>query len=296
MASYSIKELEKLSGIKAHTIRIWEKRYKIIVPSRTQTNIRFYSDEDLRKILNISILNQSGIKISKIANLDGNELSDKVLDLCLDINNTNAQIENLIVAMFELDEAKFYNIFSNAIIKSGFEEAIERIIFPFLKRIGVLWQTGTVAPAQEHFVSNLIRQKLIVAIDNIVLPTDLNRKTIAFFLPEKEMHELGLLFYSFIARKEGYEVLYLGASVPVSDIETISKVKPNTIFFTSLVSNLKKRDILEWFGNISSRYSDKSFLISGITARESRYPLPTNFRPVKSVSDFKTILTEIKNR
>lgn len=296
MASYSIKELEKLSGIKAHTIRIWEKRYKIIVPSRTQTNIRFYSDEDLRKILNISILNQSGIKISKIANLDGNELSDKVLDLCLDINNTNAQIENLIVAMFELDEAKFYNIFSNAIIKSGFDEAIERIIFPFLKRIGVLWQTGTVAPAQEHFVSNLIRQKLIVAIDNIVLPTDIKRKTIAFFLPEKEMHELGLLFYSFIARKEGFEVLYLGASVPVADIEAISKVKPNTIYFTSLVSNLKKRDILEWFGNISSRYSDKKFLISGITARESRYPLPSNFRPVKSVNDFKSILNELKNQ
>lgn len=296
MASYSIKELEKLSGIKAHTIRIWEKRYKIIVPSRTQTNIRFYSDEDLRKILNISILNQSGIKISKIANLDGNELSDKVLDLCLDINNTNAQIENLIVAMFELDEAKFYNIFSNAIIKSGFDEAIERIIFPFLKRIGVLWQTGTVAPAQEHFVSNLIRQKLVVAIDNIVLPTDVNRKTIAFFLPEKEMHELGLLFYSFIARKEGFEVLYLGASVPVADIEEVSKVKPHTIYFTSLVSNLKKRDILEWFGNISARYSDKKFLISGITARESRYPLPANFRPVKLVSDFKSILNELKNQ
>ncbi len=296
MASYSIKELEKLSGIKAHTIRIWEKRYKIIKPSRTQTNIRFYSDEDLRKILNISILNQSGIKISKIANLDANELSDKVLDLCLDINNTNAQIENLIVSMFELDEAKFINILSNAVIKSGFEDAIERIIFPFLKRIGVLWQTGTVAPAQEHFISNLIRQKLIVAIDNIVLPTDSSRKTVTFFLPEKEMHELGLLFYSYIARKEGFEVIYLGSSVPVADLATILKVKPNTIFFTSLISNLKKRDILEWFNNVSTKYPNQKFLISGFSSRESKYSLPSNFRSVKSVAEFKSILTDFRNQ
>ncbi len=294
MASYSIKELEKLSGIKAHTIRIWEKRYKIIAPSRTLTNIRYYSDEDLRKILNISILNQSGIKISKIANLDANELSDKVLDLCLDINNTNAQIENLIVSMFELDEAKFNNILSNAIIKSGFEDAIERIIFPFLKRIGVLWQTGTVAPSQEHFISNLVRQKLIVAIDNIMLPTEFNRKTITFFLPEKEQHELGLLFYSYIARKEGYEVIYLGASVPVIDIATIEKVKPNSLFFTTVVSNLKKRDVHEWLVNVSARFPHLSFLISGFTAREGKYVLPANFKSLKNVAEFKTFLVEHK--
>lgn len=294
MASYSIKELEKLSGIKAHTIRIWEKRYKIITPSRTPTNIRFYSDEDLRRILNISILNQSGIKISKIANLETNELSDKVLDLCLDINNTNAQIENLIVSMFELDESKFINILSNAIIKSGFEDSIERIIFPFLKRIGVLWQTGTVAPAQEHFIANLIRQKLIVAIDNIMLPTDPNKKTITFFLPEKEMHELGLLFYSYIARKEGFEVIYLGAATPMNDLAIIDKVKPNTLFFTSIVSNLKKRDVNEWFSNVASRFPHKTFMISGFSSREGKYILPSNFVSMKNVTEFKKYLNEIK--
>ncbi|MFW5979061.1 MAG: MerR family transcriptional regulator, partial [Bacteroidia bacterium] len=214
MATYSIRELEKLSGIKAHTIRIWEKRYKIIQPKRTGTNIRYYSNNDLKKLLNITILNRQGWKISDIAKLSDEELNRKVKDFSYDSKDTESQIEKLVIAMVDLDEVKFDQILSNAIMHDGFEQTIINLIFPFFKKIGLLWQTGSINPAQEHFVSNLFRQKLMVAIDNLKIPDRKDAKKFILFLPEKEFHELGLLFYSYLIKKSGHSVIYLGSSVP----------------------------------------------------------------------------------
>jgi DNA-binding transcriptional MerR regulator len=160
MADYSIKDLEKVTGIKAHTIRIWEKRYAIVQPSRSDTNIRSYSDEDLKKLLNISLLNRNGMKISKLAKLSNSELQNKVMDLAEKPEDSDTKIEALLMAMIDLNEEDFQLTLNAAIDKFGFEKAFLNVVRPFLNKAGILWITGTINPAQEHFVSNMIRQKI----------------------------------------------------------------------------------------------------------------------------------------
>ena len=244
MAVYSIKDLEKISGIKAHTIRIWEKRYTLINPDRTDTNIRLYSDNDLRKILNVSILIRNGFKISKIAALKENEITDKVLIFSQTKSDVAAVIEHLLSAMFDLDEHKFEHIISNQILNIGFEEAFVKIIYPFFERIGVLWQAGSVVPAQEHFVSNIIRQKLIVAIDSLH-SADILNKQFVLFLPEGEYHELGLLFYSYMLKKRGFKVIYLGQSVPLNNLLSINATQQADYFLFSVNTSLTKHKVEE---------------------------------------------------
>lgn len=294
MAVYSIKDLEKISGIKAHTIRIWERRYALVEPKRTSTNIRYYSDDDLKKLLNISILNQNGFKISKIAHLNDQQLRDRVLDLCLDARNNNVQIESMMVALLELDERKFLNVLSGAIIKYGFEDTVEFVLFPFLDRIGTLWQAGTINPAQEHFISNLIRQKLIVAIDNEMQNFTASGPRIIFFLPEGELHEIGLLFYNFLARKEGLDVVYLGMSVPLGDLKQVNQVRPADAFFTSFVSAREKSDFENELQKLRDYFPGIPFFVNGLQFKDLRPKLPEDFTVVSSIKTFKEAVKILK--
>ncbi len=238
MANYTIKDLEKLSGIKAHTIRMWEKRYGLIEPTRTSTNIRTYCDDELKKLLNISILNRNGFKISRIADLSMDEINSRINQLTKNSDDTETQIENLAISMIDLDENKFEKIISRAIIQLGFEDMVVKIVYPFLDRIGVMWQTGTINPAQEHFVSNLIRQKLIVAIDSQVYNQNNHSKSFMLFLPEGELHELGLLFFSYLIKKRGHRIIYLGQSVPIDDLISVYRIRPVDYLLTSFVSSI----------------------------------------------------------
>jgi len=178
--NYSIKDLETLSGIKAHTLRIWEQRYQLLKPHRTNTNIRLYTNEDLRRILNVSLLNKSGTKISKIASLNDNELYEQVNKLTKESDNNADQIESLILSMIELDEERFEKIVNSCILRLGLIKTIDEILFTFLQKIGIMWQTGSINPAQEHFISNLIRQKIIVAIDGQIIKRDITSKKVIF--------------------------------------------------------------------------------------------------------------------
>lgn len=195
---YSIKDIESLTKIKAHTVRIWEKRYSIIKPERSKTNIRFYSDNELRKLLNISILINNGIKISHISGFNSDEIREKALYFLQNPNDMENQVKNLVIAMPELNESKFEKILSKSIINTGFEKTMLHLVYPFQQHIGVLWQTGSINPAHEHFISNLIRQKLISSIDSIEYKEHTNAKRFILFLPEGEWHELGLLFYYYL--------------------------------------------------------------------------------------------------
>lgn len=235
MGKYSIKELEQLSGIKAHTIRIWEKRHKIISPSRTTTNIRYYSDDDLKKIINVSLLNSSGIKISKIADMSPEDMYSKVLQISEHKNESLIYIDQLVVAMIDLEEEAFEKTLSNLILRHGFEKTITEIVYPFLEKIGVLWQTQNITPAQEHFITNLIRQKMIVAIDGLSIPPKTSKKVL-LFLPEGELHELGLLFYHFLTRRAGYRTYYLGQNVPHGDLVSIVEKHSPDLLVTSITS------------------------------------------------------------
>ncbi|MEE4197090.1 MAG: MerR family transcriptional regulator [Bacteroidales bacterium] len=286
MASYSIKELENLSGIKAHTIRIWEKRYNLIVPSRTDTNIRYYCDQDLKRLLNIAILNRQGIRISEIAKLSDEELGERVVNLSIDAGDAERNIEQLVIAMVDMDEVKFDRVLSRYIMNKGFEDAVVKVFFPFFERIGILWQTGSINPAHEHFVSNLFRQKLMVAIDNNMVADNQNAKKFILFLPEGEYHELGLLFYNYLIRKTGQKVYYLGSSVPFNDIVETSKMVDADYLFTTITASLIKDETIGYLNRLSKNFPLKKIYVTGKQIDQMLTQPPSNVVKITSPHDF----------
>jgi DNA-binding transcriptional MerR regulator len=290
-AKYSIKDLEKLSGIKAHTLRIWEKRYGILVPERTITNIRYYTDADLRKILNIALLNRQGYKISILSHFTDEALNEKVLSLSQNESFTDLQTETLLSAMIELDENKFEKIINKAIINYGFEETLGRVIFPLFEKIGILWQTHSINPAQEHFISNLIRQKILVAIDGLYVTSNPNSKTFFLFLRDGEWHELGLLIYHYFIRKAGHKVFYFGQSLPLTALLETSSVYEPDCLLTILTCSLQETEYNEYIQELSEGFPEKSIYISGFQLKENSKPLPENVFPITSLSEFRDLLT-----
>ena len=293
MVRYSINELEKLSGIKAHTIRMWEKRYHVIAPRRTQTNIRYYDDADLKKLLNISTLNNHGYKISKIACLDDNDIREKVMDITGTNGDEGSVINNLIVAMIDFNEEGFEHILNSSILKLGFENTIIKVLYPFLEKIGVLWQVGSINPAQEHLITNLIRQKLIIAIDGQSRQTSANAKTFLLFLPEGEYHELGLLFYNLLLKKNGHNVIYLGQSIPFYDILEVVKVRDCDYLFTYFVAAFSPKEINEYLERISKSIPDKRVFITGYQVQQIALNVPDHITILKNTEEFKDILKSI---
>ena len=290
MARYSIKDLEELSGIKAHTIRIWEKRYGIVLPERTHTNIRLYSDEDLKKLLNISILNKHGLKISHLSKLTQSELKEKVIHISRESSNVEIYIENLIISMLELDEWKFDKILSDSIIKIGFEETLVQLMHPFFEKIGLLWQTGSINPAQEHFVSNLLRQKLIVAIDGQAPVAREKPVTFILFLHETELHELGLLFYSYMLKKNGIKVIYLGQAVPFGDLEKITQIQKADYFLTSFTTGITEKDLKNYLTAMSETFPEQIVFYTGYQIAKINGSLPENLVKLESVKHFQEII------
>lgn len=287
MGKYSIKELEKLSGIKAHTIRIWEKRHRLIQPQRTNTNIRFYSDDDLKKIINVSLLNANGIKISKIASMSGEEIGQKILELSEHKSEAGVHIDQLVIAMVELDEEKFEKILSGIILRFGFERTVIEVIYPFLEKIGVLWQTHHINPAQEHFISNLIRQKVIVAIDALPIAPK-TAKRVILFLPENELHEISLLFSHYRMRKAGYRTFYLGQTVPFNDLVSAYQIHEPEILITAFISALSERAFNIYIERMVTHFSSSQILITGyqVTNYTSKYPQVHFLKHVSELNKF----------
>lgn len=290
MIKYSIKDLEKLTGIKAHTIRMWEKRYKFLTPERTLTNIRFYSDQDLRSFLNVSILNRNGFKISHIVKMKHAEINDKILEITENVHDFDNQIESLIVAMTEMDELMFEKILTSSILKLGLENTVTQIIYPFFEKIGVLWQIGTINPGQEHFVSSLIRQKLIIAIDGQYNSLSAHSKLFLLFLPHGEFHEIGLLYAHYLIKKSGFRVIYLSQDVPYEDIVEVAQMKPPDYLFTSFTSFITEEDLKSYVDKLSVAFPDKTIFVSGFQAREYAIPLPKNVKQISSSDELLTTL------
>jgi DNA-binding transcriptional MerR regulator len=293
MATYTIKDLERLSGIKAHTIRIWEKRYSLIAPQRTATNIRHYCDGELKKLLNISLLNRNGIKISILANLSNEEINEKINQLIYSHRDTETIIENLAIAMIDLDEARLEKILSRAIMQLGFEETIIKVFYPFLIKIGVMWQTGIINPAQEHFISYLIRRKLLVAIDALMTTSNPGSKRFALFLPEGEYHELGLLFFYYLIKRRGHQVIYLGQSVPLNDLFETKKLKPVNYLVTAFVSFKNGKDILKYSKTLTEHFNEQIIYLSGSQTENIGDNLPKNVRIIYSPGQFRDELNKI---
>lgn len=284
--SFTIKDLENLTGIKAHTLRIWEQRYKFLTPSRTETNIRYYSNEELKILLNISLLNKHGFKISKIARMSEEEIRQNIYTL----DNPGATMDvlnnELIKAMIEVDIRNFDQLLQKHINSHGIKESIINIIYPFLERIGVLWLTGNINPAQEHLVSNIIRQKIIVGIDKIAWPLPLSKKA-CLFLPEGEYHELTLLFISYLIKKRGWEVVYIGSSTPLKDVLEITKITKPDLLYTHITTAGKNFNLEKFVSKLNENFKDKGIdiYISGNLSRNYENKITPNINFKKSLEE-----------
>lgn len=273
---FSIKDLESYTGIKAHTIRIWEQRYGLLKPDRTETNIRKYSDKELKMLLNISLLNHRGHKISEIATMDEQTMARLIEEYSKSPENDDTLIATLKIAMLNFDEKLFNSIIDLRIASNGLEQTFIHVLTPFLMQIGTLWQTNAICPAQEHFISNLVRQKIYAHTNK--LGTDLiirHDKTFVLFLPELEFHELSLLMLNFALRSRGFKTIYLGQSVPLDDLVQVQQ-RIGTAHFLSLFTTqpahvliqgyLKK--LVEKFEHTNCEFHLTGGMIQGIKTPE----------------------------
>jgi DNA-binding transcriptional MerR regulator len=287
---YKIKDLEVLSGIKAHTLRIWEQRYGILIPERTETKIRTYTDEELVLLLNIRILLDSGLKISRIAEFSKKEIALKVAELKLKTPKGIAQ-EKLILALIEMDEIMFDSVLEEVIRSSSLAEAFSECLIPFFERIGVMWLTGTINPAQEHFISNLIRQKIIVEIARLPIP-EKKDAPVLLYLPEHEWHEIGLLFYQYILRTNGIYTFYLGQSLPYDALVlSIEKTKPECLV-TSWLTSIEGAFAQRYFNQLNTQFPDLRVLAGGAQIGIHQALLVNKITHVKSPKDLVRLITK----
>ncbi len=293
MAVYSIKELEKLSGIKAHTIRIWEKRYGLIEPHRTNTNIRYYTDDELKKILNVAVLNRHGIKISNIARLSDLELKEEIIRVSVSSSSHNTLVDSLVIALIDMDEYKFEAIIDKSISNSGLKTTLIEVLYPLLDKVGILWQSGDIYPAQEHFATNLIRQKIIAATDRISNTFNPKGKKFLLLLPEGEWHEIALLFAQYLIKEANHEVLYLGQSVPYRDVLATGASKQFDFVVISSTTAQPEFDRLVYLKDLGGAFPDKKILCFSSFLSDKLSELSSNHFHLRYIEDLTNFLDAI---
>ena len=285
MSQYSIRDLEQLSGIKAHTLRIWEQRYNILAPQRTDTNIRFYGDMELKHLLNITVLKDHGYKISEIAKLNNDELRNEVISLSETQIKFPDQINALTIAMVDMDEDAFEEVINHTIAFFGLEQTMINVVYPFFSKIGILWITGAIGPSQEHFITHLIRQKIIVAIDNLPKVKTANAEKIVIFNPEGEYHEIGILFANYVFKSYGKRVIYLGQSLPFNDVKFILEKEKPKYLFTSITSFPSHNDVQFYVTRLGNSFPDINMLLTGMQIVGQPLKLNSNMTVINSLED-----------
>ncbi len=262
MNQFSIQDIAQLSGIKAHTLRIWEQRYSIIKPQRKDSNIRWYDNEDLKKILNIALLNGAGLKISKLSAMTEEEIEEAVLSVTNNEDCDKKYLNKLLGLTSEMDVYGFERSLTKIIEEKGMRYSIEHVIFPLLEKIGMLWLTNRLFSSQEHLISNIIRQKLIRGIDD--MPTsDTKTAKVILFLPEGEFHELGLLYAHYLFKVNKIAAVSLGANLPVEDLKIISDSVAPPYIFTHITSLGTHFDANEFLVNLRKNIKKSTIVISG---------------------------------
>lgn len=267
--SFTIKELEALSGIKAHTIRIWEQRYRFLKPSRTLTNIRRYNNEELKTLLTVSLLNKNGFKISRIDEMQPAQRTEAALGLQETDARNEYIINQLIGCMIDLEGIGFEKVLNRQIEEQGIEQTITGVIFSFMNRVGILWQTNRLRPVQEHVVSAIIRQKIINAIEGTPF-SDKPAPLFILFLPEGEHHEIGLLYVYYLLRKRGILSVYLGANVPIKDIEYILQIKRPDCLYCHLTSFQNTAKLARLVQQLQRAADGTKLVLSGHVAQHYR--------------------------
>lgn len=291
-SQFNIKDLENLSGVKAHTIRIWEKRYKLLKPKRTDTNIRYYDNDDLQRILNIALLNSNGLKISKIADLNDESLLVAVREFIVRNNKTDYAINSFKLSMMNFDHHLFNQTYNQLLVKNSFREIFLEIFVRLLDEIGILWLTNTITPAHEHFISNLIQQKLQLQIEKAqsmeVVKKD---RVFVLFLPQNEIHELGLMFIHMSLLLNGYPSIYLGQSIPVDNLIDFHPLFGNITYVSYFTINPPNEEVNDYLTQINStvlRKESDEFLVLGRRIQEIgevNLPLVKQFDSIQSLLD-----------
>ena len=288
MAGYKIRDLEILTGIKAHTIRMWEKRYGMLSPQRTSTQIRTYSDDELVLLLNISLLYKKGIKISRIAEMSTTQIFETSRSL-QDSGDNDTAVEQFIVSVLQLDEQLFHTTFRELIQKDNLSVVFTDHIIPFLNRIGVMWLVGTINPAQEHFISSLIRQKIIASIDQLPVP-DPNKEKVILYLPEHEWHEISLLIYHYHLRSKGVHSVYLGQALPYDAlIKTVNALNPKAIVSCWLTA-IEPQKIADHFKQIERDMPTLTIFAGGYQIDQLEASFSKNIRKISILSDLEKLI------
>lgn len=283
---YSIKDLENLTNIKAHTIRIWEQRYNILEPLRTETNIRFYLDEHLKKLLNVNLLYNSGYKISSIAKLSNEEFIKTVKNV-IEQDSSSKKEKNLIEGILEFDSKKIFNLLQENCEQTGLEDVYENIISPSLKKIGELWQVNTINVAHEHFYSNILRDFIISETLKINNPP--TKDAVVLFLHENERHELSLLFTQYLLKANGYHCIYFGQQLPLSDLKSaLDKINP-TYVISSFITQITTDRFKEIIDDICEVANPKKLILNGFTAVKFKNEISKNIHVLTSTKSLKNI-------
>jgi len=292
MNLFSISQLSRLSGIKPHTIRIWEQRYDALTPNRSEGNTRYYDNIQLRRLLNIVSLMKADYKVSELSAMPDKKLFKLIEEISIkDFKKDTSEyfILQLISAGMNYDEVDFDKIFSHCLLKYGMKKAYTDIIYPMLNRIGIMWTTDLIQPAAEHFISNIIRQKLFTVIDSLPAAKE-NSDSWLLFLPENEFHEIGLLFSHFIIRHSGRKSIYLGSNVPLETIkETIKVCAPDNLLLF-LTHNVNLEETREYATQLSSLFKNNKINIAGDLKFLTGAIINKNIRWLSSVENLKQLL------
>ena len=286
---FSIKDLENLSGIKAHTIRIWEKRYNILEPMRSSTNIRNYDTHNLQKLLNIVLLHNYGYKISRIAENSSEKIELLVREIISEKSSKNHAINAFKMAMMNFDQVLFFKTYANLLSEKSFRDVFYEVLIPLMNEIGLLWQSGTITPAQEHFISYLIKQKLLVNTEKIqVLEPTRTDKVFVLYLPENEIHELGLMYLNYEILLNGYKTIYLGESVPVDSLKDMKHYFDNIIYVSYLTVQPTADDVNDYLKELATEVMNPNsqfWLLGRMTEFIDKEQLPKSFSIFNSIPD-----------
>lgn len=292
MNRFSIKDIENLTGIKAHTLRIWEQRHGIIQPKRTETNIRYYDGYDLKHALRVSLLNRYGYKISKIQKMDELEIDNAINEHTDKGFHLENQVNTLLSAAIDMDSETFEYHINKYTQQHGIENTVEELIFKFLEKVGVLWMTNRVLPAQEHISSHIIEKKLLLATEQITTPK-VNAKTVLLFLPEGEIHEIALLYINYLLHKRGIRTIYLGPNSPLDQIEfVVNTLKPKYLY-THLTSVSKDFDITGYLNALANKCPEASISISGAMINKDLNINNSNIRLILSLFEAKDFIKNL---
>ncbi|MBB1285665.1 MerR family transcriptional regulator [Flavisolibacter sp. BT320] len=269
MQNFSIRQIELLTGIKSHTLRIWEQRYDFFKAQRKESNMRFYTNEDLKKLLCISFLYHNGWKISKIAALSDQQIQEEADKTDINLSNYNTAIQHLLKAAIDFNEAAFVTKLNELAEIIGFEKLITDICYRYMHRVGLLWDTSKIIPAQEHFSSYIIQNRIISETEKFSASQN-GDPEIVVFCPENEFHELPLLFVNYLLRKNEWRVLYLGANAGLKEVQEAAKIKGVQYLYLHLITNFTGFSVDDYFETLRKSFPDKIILASGKGIEQSQ--------------------------